>query len=507
MPRAHDEAVRLASDPATPLKVLHELAMNNPEVHALLAENPSTYPDLLTWLSGRGNPAVNAALARRAITSAEGEDGGRPTPQATNAPAGVAPTAEPAIEDVPTSAMEAISDDDEPGGGAASPAAAAAGAAAAGAAAAGAAAAASATETQATPTQVQPTLSPTQSLPTNGNGPARTSILGESATNDWNYGTRPTQRLAPQQQQYSQPPAVAPAAYYAAPQQEPEERSRNTVFLGIILGVVAILALIGVLFATGVLGGNGAPGAASPTVEPTQTATDSATDAGTDAPSEPTDTEGSGSDIESAAGTLAAAVASSTCQSATSDAAPFDAFAAVVRASGTGWDSTALAGLNENLGALQSRCNPGYALSVKNAADLDDADLGDWLTPVRAAPAGAQQSSGFSSVSGNIHCTLNENSAYCTIQQFNFTPGDEGDCRPGNPATLLVDTEDARFQCGGQSAGGATLAYNIGVTNGYMACYSEDTGISCWNTLTGSGFKVARSEATFQPQEWGPGRD
>ena len=517
MARAHDEAVQLASDPSTPLGVLHELAMNNPEVHPILAENPSTYPDLLTWLSARGNPAVNAALARRAITSAEGVDDDDPTPQAENEPTVAIPSTEPAIEDMPTAAMDAVTDDGEPGDGAASPATAAETVAAAAAAAAATEALANRGQTQpqptvaeSAPTQVQPTPSPTQPLPTNGNGPARTSILGESVTNDWNYGPRPTQRLAPQQeapQQYSQPPAVAPAAYYAAAApQEPEERSRNTVWLALILGLVAIVALIGALFATGVLGGDGNPEATGPAVEPTQTATDPASDAATDAPTDEDVAEEPSSEVDAAASTLAAAVAASTCQSATADAAPFDAFAAVVRGAGTGWDSASLMLLDENLGGLQTRCNPGYALAVKDSSDLDDADLGDWLSPLRSAPAGAEQSSGFSSVSGNIHCTLNENSAYCTIQQFNFTPGAEGDCRPGNPATLLVDTEDARFQCGGQSAGGATLAYDRSVTNGFMACTSTSEGISCWNTLTGSGFSVARASADFTPQAWGPGR-
>jgi len=54
-----------ASDPATPLQDLMTIARNRPDLRPQIAENPSTYPDLLTWLGQLNDPAVNAALARR----------------------------------------------------------------------------------------------------------------------------------------------------------------------------------------------------------------------------------------------------------------------------------------------------------------------------------------------------------------------------------------------------------------------------------------------------------
>lgn len=54
-----------AADPNTPQVQLHMLAGDHPELRPLIAENPNTYPELLQWLAELGDPAVDAALARR----------------------------------------------------------------------------------------------------------------------------------------------------------------------------------------------------------------------------------------------------------------------------------------------------------------------------------------------------------------------------------------------------------------------------------------------------------
>ncbi len=62
---AIDAAAVAASNPQTPLNVLSNIAQTRPDLRAALAENPSTYPELLQWLGQLGDPEVNAALARR----------------------------------------------------------------------------------------------------------------------------------------------------------------------------------------------------------------------------------------------------------------------------------------------------------------------------------------------------------------------------------------------------------------------------------------------------------
>jgi hypothetical protein len=54
-----------ASDPNTPPAELADLAYDHPELRPAIAENPSTYPGLLSWLQQLEDPAVAAAIKRR----------------------------------------------------------------------------------------------------------------------------------------------------------------------------------------------------------------------------------------------------------------------------------------------------------------------------------------------------------------------------------------------------------------------------------------------------------
>lgn len=65
MSRSQDDLVARASDPNAELATLHELAQNYPGLRPYIAANPRTYPALLDWLAGLGDPAINAALASR----------------------------------------------------------------------------------------------------------------------------------------------------------------------------------------------------------------------------------------------------------------------------------------------------------------------------------------------------------------------------------------------------------------------------------------------------------
>ncbi|CEA09651.1 hypothetical protein BN1051_03023 [Arthrobacter saudimassiliensis] len=54
-----------AEDPGVSSRRLRELAMEHPHARPAIAANPAASADLLTWLRGLGDPAVDAALARR----------------------------------------------------------------------------------------------------------------------------------------------------------------------------------------------------------------------------------------------------------------------------------------------------------------------------------------------------------------------------------------------------------------------------------------------------------
>lgn len=56
---------QIASDPATPLETLADIAATEPALRKYVAANPSTYPELLQWLSNLGDPEVDEALRGR----------------------------------------------------------------------------------------------------------------------------------------------------------------------------------------------------------------------------------------------------------------------------------------------------------------------------------------------------------------------------------------------------------------------------------------------------------
>lgn len=613
MQRDLNEARRLASDPSTPLAVLHELAMHHPEVHALIAENPSTYPDLLTWLSSRGNPDVNAALARRAVAKAESaapHAPSRPQPatpsptpasspsqpstttpgtaaQASGSPLAQRPddpfadeatqafpapgVRSPGSPDAGTTATAALSPD-VPSAGSPTQALPAPGSVAAAAGGAGGAAVPSAGSPGAgaagqTSSPAAAQEAPTQAFPTGSSAAegaslrdvSRQSIMGGRSSH-WNYGTTPTAQTpygapnghagdaatqagapgyaaSPGQQptmpmhaagyppqnapgtqsaqspQYGgpagAPPAIAPQGQYGAPSNEVfppqatlhEEERRRGVPVWVWVAVVVVLVLGGVIWAITQLGGSDDDAEASPTSPPAETSEPPAEE-----PPAEEDPASDGATLEELVSSAVASAQASTCNP-DEDGGTLETFANGVADIGGAWSAAATDGAVSVLTHLQERCNAGYAVGVVSALGDDGftAAVGEsWISPVRPAPSDASEASGFSAPSGNIACELDGNSAHCTIESFDFSPG--GNCSAGSPATVFVDEEAASFDCDASADSGPSLDYGEAVTNGIMACTSGEDGISCWNTLTGAGFKVARAAANFDDQEWGPGR-
>ena len=62
-----DQRKQLAGDPSTPIPWLRALARYYPVTLPAVAANPATDPDLLAWLGGLGDPAVEEALRARAV--------------------------------------------------------------------------------------------------------------------------------------------------------------------------------------------------------------------------------------------------------------------------------------------------------------------------------------------------------------------------------------------------------------------------------------------------------
>ena len=114
------------------------------------------------------------------------------------------------------------------------------------------------------------------------------------------------------------------------------------------------------------------------------------------------------------------------------------------------------------------------------------------------APANAVEMSAFTAPSGNITCTLGDDSVTCTIKEHNFTPTDAS-CRnsASSPVTWTVKKDgSATSSCGGSfSSSGAQLQYGSAAKNSSFACTSSEDGIECWSQVTGQGFKMSRDDS------------
>lgn len=112
--------------------------------------------------------------------------------------------------------------------------------------------------------------------------------------------------------------------------------------------------------------------------------------------------------------------------------------------------------------------------------------------PVSPAPDGAKEMPAFISPSGNIACSLEGTTVGCTLKERTYTAED---CPANGPFSISVGEDDAALACGTdfRRDGAATLEYGSAAKNGDVACTSESSGVTCWNTRTGRGFFVSKS--------------
>ena len=66
MSEPQDYTTQQAADPATPVEVLADIAALRPDLRPAVAGNPAAYPELLVWLGSLGDPSVDVMLASRA---------------------------------------------------------------------------------------------------------------------------------------------------------------------------------------------------------------------------------------------------------------------------------------------------------------------------------------------------------------------------------------------------------------------------------------------------------
>lgn len=371
MSQAQDDLVAAASDPNTDLTKLHELANNYPGLRPYIATNPRTYPALLEWLGTLGDPAVDAALARRY----------GPAQPLTTAPADgstqiLAPGQIGAHS--PQSAPQRQS-------------------------------LAETQRQQPVPEYAQQTQTIQQ---TQYQQPARPEYAQQTQT------VQQPQYQQPVQPEYAPVVQSAPEGVFGVGELAEEEAGpRPTLWLW-ILGAVAIVAVVAVVVWF-VLSNHGG-GDDSATEDPAPTA-------------------------------------------AQSEAPKTD--------------------------------NPSKKPSPSASPTPSPTPTQKITAP---APANAVEMSAFTAPSGNITCTLGDDSVTCTIKEHNFTPTDAS-CRnsANSPVTWTVKKDgSATSSCGGSfSSSGAQLQYGSAAKNSSFACTSSEDGIECWSQVTGQGFKMSRDDS------------
>ena len=371
MSQAQDDLVAAASDPNTDLTKLHELANNYPGLRPYIATNPRTYPALLEWLGTLGDPAVDAALARRY----------GPAQPLTTAPADgstqiLAPGQIGAHSPQSSPQRQSLAETQRQ---------------------------------QPVPEYAQQTQTIQQ---TQYQQPARPEYAQQTQT------VQQPQYQQPVQPEYAPVVQSAPEGVFGVGELAEEEAGpRPTLWLW-ILGAVAIVAVVAVVVWF-VLSNHGG-GDDSAAEDPAPTA-------------------------------------------AQSEAPKTD--------------------------------NPSKKPSPSASPTPSPTPTQKITAP---APANAVEMSAFTAPSGNITCTLGEDSVTCTIKEHNFTPTDAS-CRnsANSPVTWTVKKDgSATSSCGGSfSSSGAQLQYGSAAKNSSFACTSSEDGIECWSQVTGQGFKMSRDDS------------
>ena len=119
------------------------------------------------------------------------------------------------------------------------------------------------------------------------------------------------------------------------------------------------------------------------------------------------------------------------------------------------------------------------------------------------APSSAMVADTFLAPSGNIICTLGGDMVSCQINETHWTGAAGYEvCGDNRGALFTVDSKNTNYSCSNidPPMNGkyiSSLAYGSYVKNGNVACISTQDGISCWNTISGNSFAVAREGWMF----------
>ena len=154
--------------------------------------------------------------------------------------------------------------------------------------------------------------------------------------------------------------------------------------------------------------------------------------------------------------------------------------------------STADSGTEAPADSGQAAAEDGSSPASPSASPKASATPSASATPTLKAPAPpeAQELSGFDAPSGNISCTLNDNTLTCVINEHAKVDS----CDSSKPLTVTIGADgNASKSCGSPfTTKGVSLSYGSSAKHSTFACKSTDKGMQCWSQVTGKGFILSR---------------
>ena len=140
----------------------------------------------------------------------------------------------------------------------------------------------------------------------------------------------------------------------------------------------------------------------------------------------------------------------------------------------------------------QPAAEDGSSPASQTASPKASATPSASATPALKAPAPqeAQELSGFDAPSGNISCTLNDNTLTCVINEHAKVDS----CDSSKPLTVTIGADgNISKSCGSPfTTKGVSLSYGSSAKHSTFACKSTDQGMHCWSQVTGKGFILSR---------------
>ena len=160
---------------------------------------------------------------------------------------------------------------------------------------------------------------------------------------------------------------------------------------------------------------------------------------------------------------------------------------------GDGSGTSGSAGRAPDRSSSQSTSASSTPPGTQSPATVDAAAPG--FPPARSGTVVERRE--FTSPTGNITCQMDRTYATCLIGEHDYpVPPREADCELDWAPLFSVGTGgNAVFgSCeGGVVVPGTSLPYGSTSVVGPMTCLSRQSGMFCWNSRTGHGFRVARA--------------